>query len=98
MLSGWEFSRFLNNMEKKKMRNSTQDAIVAILMVILSIAGVLLLIAGLSAIGALVLFLAWNAVVPPVFHGPEVTFWQAWAGTFLIGAVKGLFSVKINKG
>ncbi len=79
------------------MRSSTQDAIVAILMVILSIAGVLLLVAGLSAIGALVLFLAWNAVVPPVFHGPEVTFWQAWAGTFLIGSIKGLLSIRIGK-
>jgi len=31
----------------------------------------------------------WNAVVPTVFHGPTLTYWQAAGICFLIGFVTG---------
>ena len=28
--------------------------------------------------------IAWNILMPVVFHLPKITFWQAWAVTFLL--------------
>lgn len=55
------------------------------------------LVVGFSLLGAWILCWAWNAFVPPVLKGPEITFWQAFALTFLISSIKGLFSVSIKK-
>ena len=55
------------------------------------------LIVGFSFLGAAILCWAWNAFVPPVFKGPEITFWQAFALTFLISSVKGLLSINLKK-
>ena len=55
------------------------------------------LIAGLSALSAAIICWAWNAFMPAVFKLPEITFWQAFALTFLIGSLKGLFSVNLKK-
>ena len=31
--------------------------------------------------------LIWNMLVPPVFHGPRISFFQAFVGTFLYGVL-----------
>lgn len=69
----------------------------AVVVFVLAFILVIGLIAGFAALGAAILCWAWNAFVPPVFKGPEITFWQAFALTFLIGSVKGLFSINIKK-
>lgn len=30
---------------------------------------------------------AWNMIVPPLFHGPHITFWQAFALSMLVGLI-----------
>ncbi len=46
-----------------------------------------------------VLMFAWNAVVPALFHGPSITFFQSVAVVALINVLRGLFSVTVtNKG
>lgn len=74
--------------------NSALEVIVIAVLSILSFAAILGII---SSIMAAVLYLAWNAFMPAVFGLREVTFLQAFALTFLLGAIKGLFSVTINK-
>lgn len=41
---------------------------------------------------------AWNLVVPPVFHGPTLTYWQAFALSVLVGLIGSGFKATINKG
>lgn len=35
--------------------------------------------------------LLWNWLVPEVFHGPTVTYWQAFIGVLLLSFVGGFF-------
>ena len=61
----------------------------------------------LAAVGFVVMWL-WNTLVPPIFSGPELTFWQALGllaltrilvgGTFGRGRHKGHWKQKWNKG
>ena len=37
---------------------------------------VLMIVVGMLIFGGIVMFL-WNALVPDIFHGPALTFWQA---------------------
>jgi hypothetical protein len=53
------------------------------------IAGIILLvIIGIGAFGAIVMLL-WNALMPDIFHLPQITFWQA-LGLLLLSKI--LFS------
>lgn len=79
------------------MRSSTQDVLVAITVAVFSFLLVVGVIGIISAVSALILMLAWNAFIPPVFHGPEIGFIHAFALTFLIGSIKGLMSVNVGK-
>lgn len=40
---------------------------------------------------ALVLMLLWNGLVPDVFHGPSLSYWQAFIAILLLGFVAGFF-------
>lgn len=61
-----------------------------VLVVAVSIFVLLLFACLVAAIGAGVLFLAWNAVVPEAFHGPHITFFQAFALMLMVSLLKGL--------
>lgn len=54
-----------------------------------AIVGVLILAAILSLLLAVPFWFAWNLVVPPVFNGPALNFWQAWGVAFLIRVILG---------
>lgn len=51
------------------------DKIIAALLAIVLVG---LFVVGLSALLALPVLWLWNGLVPSLFHGPEVTFMQAW--------------------
>lgn len=40
---------------------------------------------------------AWNVVVFGMFHGPHITFWQAFAVTCLLSAVGGIFQSSVSR-
>lgn len=40
---------------------------------------------------AWLLMLLWNWVVPDVFHGPMLTYWQAFVGVLLLSLIGGFF-------
>lgn len=55
-------------------------------------------IVGLWALGMLIFMWAWNLIMPLLWHGaPHITFIQAIAIGIILGLVKGLFSVTVNK-
>lgn len=61
---------------------------------------VLLLWAGLTALGALFFMWAWNLLMPLLWHSaPHIGFWHAVAAGILIGTIKGIiqFSTTVNK-
>lgn len=41
--------------------------------------GLIVWYGAIGAIEALCIWLLWNAIVPTVFHGPQITFWVAYA-------------------
>lgn len=73
---------------------STWEVILIFALNFLLVLGV---IAAFAALGALIVSWAWNAFMPSVFGLPQITFLQAFALTMLIGSVKGLLSVNIQK-
>ena len=56
-----------------------------------------LMLVGFSAIGAFLFGVAWNYVVPAVFHGPRITFLQGFAIIFLISTTKSVFGFATAK-
>jgi hypothetical protein len=52
-----------------------------------------ILVVGIAlwAIAAALFTWAWNAVVPDVFHGPHIEYWQAFAIFILLSAIGGFF-------
>lgn len=52
---------------------------------------VVTLIAGFSALFGFIFMLSWNFVVPAVFHGPQLTFLQAWAAMFVLNIIGSAF-------
>jgi len=54
---------------------------------------------GVACLGYIVLLLGvdwclmvlWNYLVPPVFHGPRLSFLQVLAGVTILGAIGNLF-------
>lgn len=67
----------------------------------LSILGVIVLVLALiaffSLIGAFILMLAWNVVMPALFHLPALGFWQAYAITILVSIVGSAFKTTVTK-
>jgi hypothetical protein len=51
-------------------------------------------VAGLTALT----MVAWNIVIRDMFHGPNCTFWGAWAINFLIGLMTAGFRWVSTKG
>lgn len=49
-------------------------------------------------VGALIVKLAWNGVLPELFKLPAITFWQAFALNLLVHQLLHPASVKVNKG
>lgn len=43
-----------------------------------------------TALVALIFSIAWNAVVPAVFNGPTLDFWQAFALVFVLNIIGNL--------
>jgi hypothetical protein len=58
---------------------------------------IIALILILSAFMGLVFMVLWNLVVPPLFNGPTLDFWQAWAIWILIGIVGSAFRSVVSK-
>lgn len=54
-----------------------------ILQVVMLCLGAVALLVGLSALMALPVMWLWNGIVPELFHGPTVSFWQAWGLSLL---------------
>lgn len=51
----------------------------------------LIIVNAISAALALFLYLAWLYVAVPVFHAPELTFFQAWLATGAISILAAIF-------
>jgi hypothetical protein len=54
---------------------------------IFSIAGVVIVIAGLGLIIAFPIMWCWNYTMPVIFHLPLITWGQAWCLHFLAGCM-----------
>lgn len=55
-------------------------------------------IAACYALGALFLTWAWNLVAPLFWTGaPKLTFWLSVAVLVLLGVIRGLLTVRVNK-
>lgn len=54
----------------------------------------LVAVVGLSAFSAWLLWLLWNWLIPAIFHGPEVTYFQAWGLMVLLGLILGFIRSK----
>lgn len=67
-------------------KESTDEKIARIIVTISEIVVLLL-------IGALGIKAAWNFLIPEVFNGPTLTYWQAFVGFCLI---KIIFPININ--
>ena len=52
------------------------------LFVVLSVLVIVMLI---MAIPALILMVAWDWLVPSLFNGPQIEFWQAWVLLVICG-------------
>lgn len=59
--------------------------------IFLIVLGFILLFLGFYALGTWIFMLIWNAVLPPLFHWPRLTFWYAAGICFLLGCVGGMF-------
>lgn len=77
--------------------NSNSTGLELAALVVLSILSFAALVGIVASVTGAILYLAWNAFMPGVFGVKEITFLQAFALTFLLGAIKGLFSININK-
>ena len=76
--------------------NTTETIVLGVIVALL----ILLLWAGITALGALFFMWAWNLLMPLIWHAaPHLGFWQAVAAGILIGTVKGViqFTNTINK-
>jgi hypothetical protein len=64
---------------------------------IVVILGILAAFLGLAALNIWVVVLLWNFVVPGLFAGPAITFWQAGALMTLIGFLGGCTRFVVNR-
>lgn len=80
------------------MRNKDNFTTLEWLIVVTTAIGITVgIIALVAAAGALIICWAWNNFMPSVFGLPSITFIQAFALTFLIGSLKGLLGITINR-
>jgi hypothetical protein len=42
---------------------------------------------GVWALIAWLAMLGWNFIAPPLFHGPEINFWQSFVAIFLLNLI-----------
>lgn len=47
--------------------------------------------------GGLVFKLLWNWLIPGVFHGPSLTYWQAVVAVLLLQFIGGFFHAQTSK-
>ena len=52
--------------------------------------GMILAIATFLFLGAFIAQSLWNWLVPEIFNGPEVTYWQAMGVMFLVRLIGGI--------
>lgn len=57
---------------------------------------VLFIIAFSFAIAPFVLMVAWNAVVPTIFGGPVIDFWQSLAMYVVLSIIGGAFRTVVS--
>lgn len=65
---------------------------IGIVLIVLVVAGIVF---GFGSISALILMWAWNIFIPSVFHGPVITFWQAFAASVLLTIIGAKFGIKV---
>ncbi len=53
--------------------------------------GVVALVVGLVALGGLIVWALWNALVPPLVNGPSITFVQGVLINVALGVVGAVF-------
>jgi len=58
---------------------------------------VVVVVAIVTLVPALFVFLLWNWLVPAIIGLPAITFWQAWGITILFGLLFGRGSVSSSK-
>lgn len=63
------------------------NTLIKLLFIVVGIAFVIACVFG----GGWILMFLWNAVVPQVFHGPILTFWQGFFLSLLLWFVGGFF-------
>lgn len=44
------------------------------------------------------LMVLWNALIPGVFHGPHLTYWQMLIAYILLTIIAGIFKSSVSKG
>lgn len=60
-----------------------------ILSAVLTVVGFLVTLVALSAFLALPTKWLWNGLIPDLFKGPEITFFQAWGLNLLASSILG---------
>jgi len=55
------------------------------------------LVLGITLIVAFPFEWAWDVAIPPVFHLPEITYWQSFGLCLLLMLVAGAFKKGTNK-
>ncbi len=64
---------------------------------LLILIGVIVIVLAIFGASGFLLMLAWNVVMPFLFHLPTINFFQALGLSFLIACLKGIFSVTVSK-
>jgi len=65
-------------------------------MEILACLGILVVIALVVSIQPLIVMLLWNWLVPAIFHGPTIGFWQSLGLCVLMGLLTGLGKIQFS--
>ena len=63
----------------------------------LIIVGVVALYVAVSFLAAWILWLLWNWLVPELFGGPRVTYWQAVGVMLLLSFVRGVVTINSRR-
>lgn len=79
------------------MRSSTQDAVAAVGIALISFLVVIAIIGLCCALGAVILMWAWNHSMPAIFGLPQVTFVQAFALSMVAGCIRSVTTVQAKK-
>lgn len=73
--------------KNRKAQSSAEEAVATVV----GCVAFLVVVMAIDVAFAFLAMLAWNAVMPALFHLPQIAFWQMWLLLALIGLIGGFF-------